>query len=118
MNVPRAYTNAGSLSGSTFTRISSGIGSVPQRTTQTKDSGDILHFSSEALELLENGGAANHYLCAQDATYDHTGNITRQVEALNRDLNNLARSSYAAGAGLAGKINLMRAQAGSFRASV
>lgn len=119
MNILKAYTEAGSAGGQNF-------GMMPPRdpatetkreNTQVKSSGDSVRISSKAMELLENG-AESLSVCPQDATYDQYGNVTRQIDALNSDLNKLSRLAYPVGAGIAAQVNAMRPRVASIRAMI
>lgn len=85
--------------------------------TPPKQGGDLVRLSAEAMRALETGGESLS-VCAQDATYDQYGNLTRQVDALQRDISNLAMMNFPAGAGMSAKLNSLRAQVNGLRAQV
>lgn len=120
MNILKAYADAGAT-GSQNYGMNLTPGARPEKrpgTTEIKNSGDSVRLSAEALDLLESGISENLSVCANDTTYDQNGNMTRQVEALQRDLSALARAAYAARPAMAGQINLMRSRAQTIRAQV
>lgn len=119
MRILKSYTDASTMTGQGFDMPNN---AEPKEKSsakaQIKVSGDSVRLSPEAIEMLENGSMESLSVCAHDATYDQYGNITRQVDALNRDLNNLAMATYPAGAAISSKVNTLRSQLNSLRASV
>lgn len=120
MNILKAYADAGATGGQNFgmAAMQSPVVAKRPETAEVKNSGDSVRLSAEAMALLENGGSDNLQVCANDATYDQNGNVTRQVEALQRDLLSLSRAAYAMTPGISGQIGALRAHASGLRASV
>lgn len=118
MRILKAYTDAGALGGKNYgmTLVNDEAREKKQPKEQVRVSGDSIRISAEAQEMLENGTVSE--ICAHDATYDQYGNITRQVDALSRELASLGRAAYPANANLAGRINFLRSQLGTLRTQV
>lgn len=119
MRVLRAYADTGASNGQNFAM-------TPLRRTEREPqeqratpSGDSVSLSPEAREMLENGGNSLS-VCAQDATYDQYGNVTRQFDALQNELRNLAGKVMfnTDSPGLAGKIGALGSQLASLKAQV
>lgn len=119
MRIIKAYTDAVAMGNQGFGMGTSSDDAKEkgQASTKIKNSGDSIRLSQEALRALESGGESLS-ACANDATYDQKGNITRQVDALRRDIDALSFIPYAPTIGMGAKLNSLRAQVGSLRASV
>lgn len=120
MNILKAYADAGATGSQNYGMNLLAGPKAEKRpdTTEIKISGDSVRLSAEAMDLLENGVSENLSVCTNDTTYDQNGNMTRQVEALQRDLSTLARVAYAARPAMTGQINLLQARAQGLRAQV
>lgn len=120
MNILKAYADAGATGGQNFgmNAMQGAPAAKRPETAEVKTSGDSVRLSAEAIAMLESGGAENLQVCANDATYDQNGNVTRQVDALQRDLISLSRAAYAMGPGISGQIGALRAHAQGLRAQV
>lgn len=62
--------------------------STPQTREKTQ-SGDFLNFSAEARAMAAKAYGAGS-ICPQDATYDNSGHVTRQLDNLQSDLRHLS----------------------------
>lgn len=117
MRVLKGYTDAASY---TPTGTPQFKNEYPQKNLSKSiknSSGDSVQFSVEALNMLKNG-KDSLTACAQDATYDQYGNLTRQVDALQRDINRLSMMAWPAGPVFNSRLNSLRSQAGNLSAVV
>lgn len=125
MQALRAYARAGEISNPRYNSYSynsynSGRAAASGREKiERKSGGDSLSLSAEALEMLANGGGAGS-ICPQDATYDQSGHVTRQLDDLQRDLRRLASQvlSTPQSSGMAIGLNALQGQLASIQARV
>lgn len=121
MRILKAYENVSAMGqqnlGSRGGR--DGDGRKQSVTSSVSRSGDCLHLSSQAREMLANGGKSISVL-PQDATYDKQGNVMRQFDNLQSELRALATQfiGKSGNAAVLGRIGSMQAQAAGLRAQV
>ena len=107
MKIANAYTQTGNRNGY-FTPPLGKSGDTSFNEI-IKNSGDKVCFSDQAMELLNHPDKRLN-ACPQDATYDHNGNMNRQLAALQRDLSGLASSSWPVHIAMMPQINSLQSQ--------
>lgn len=121
MRINRAYTDAGASGkqglGLTANNIAPAEGRARPR---PRDTGDKLHLSPEALELLASGGEPSLNASPDDGLYDQYGNLTRQFDTVQNELRRLASQFSGEGGDGAtlSRINGLRGQLAGIRATV
>lgn len=119
MNVLKAYTDAGALSQQGY-GMTKPQRSSPRPVAQRGRGGDCINISDEAREMLASGGLNSLSVMPQDATYDHNGHVTRQLDSLQGELRHLAAqfTAHPATVGMMPHIGAMQSRLASIRTQV
>ncbi len=121
MRILKAYENISAMGQQNFGSPREKV--AQERTkpvhSQVSRSGDCLHLSEQARELLANGGKSISVM-PQDATYDKQGNVMRQFDNLQSDLRALTSQfiGVPGSAGVLSRLGSMQSQVTGLRAQV